>query len=91
MEVINNNNGTFSVIREILLTTEEISTLKRIVDRNYWEFRGNGRTGMCRENIHKESVCRRLEELGFLDDGDGMAWHLTFYPTELGKKIVSLI
>lgn len=91
MKVINNNNGTFSLIKEIILTQEEIDTLNRIIIRGYWQFRNTGDSDYCREGINRESVCRSLESYGLLDDGDGMAWHLTFYPTELGKELIKTI
>jgi hypothetical protein len=92
MKVINNNNGTFSLIREITLTQEDIDTLARIIIRGYWEFRGRSDDSeYCREGINRESVCRLLESYGLLDDGDGMAWHLTFYPTDLGKELIMSI
>jgi hypothetical protein len=90
MKVINNNDGTFSIIKEVRLTQEDVETLARIVVRGYWEFR-DGNSDFCREGINRESVCLFLLENGLLDNGDGMAWHTTYYPTELGKDLLMTI
>lgn len=90
MKVINNNDGSFSIIKEVRLTQEDIETLARIVIRGYWQFRDND-SDFCREGINKESVCRVLESYELLDSGNGMDWHLTFYPTNLGKELLMTI
>jgi hypothetical protein len=83
MKVVNNNNGTFTITKEIKLSEEQMNTLKTIVDQGYGEIR--------RSSPLKQDICYELEAGGFVDDGDGMAWNLTFYPTELGKQIISSI
>ena len=83
MKVINNNNGTFTIITEVRLSEEQMNTLKMIVDNGYGEIR--------RSSPLNQDICFELEAGGFVDCGDGMAWNLTFYPTELGKQIISLL
>ena len=81
MKVVNNNNGTFIITKEIKLSEEHIETLKTIVSRGYGEIR--------RSSNLNEDICLTLEGYDLVAGGDGMEWYSTFYPTELGKQIIS--
>jgi len=89
MKVINNNDGTFTLVKEITLTKEHIDNLSKVVENGYAEFRDINESEYSRDGIFKESICWELSELGLLDTGDGMDWHYTLYPTELGGLIIS--
>lgn len=81
MKVVNNNNGTFTITKEIKLSEEHIETLKTIVEKGYGEIR--------RTSNLNEDICLTLEGYDLLEGGNGMEWYSTFYPTELGKQIIS--
>jgi hypothetical protein len=89
MKLQKNDDGTFSMIREFILEPKEMETLETIKNNGgWWEFRDYGTQDLCRKGILSASVCDNLSQFGLLDNGDGMAWHQTYYITELGKDLV---
>jgi hypothetical protein len=90
MKVINNNDGTFTLVKEIALTEEHIDNLSKAIIDGYAEFRDFDRKEYSRDGKFKLSICMELNNLGLLED-DENAWHFTLVPTILGKQIISSI
>ena len=91
MKVIYKTDGTATIIEEHELTTEQVETMLTLSEIGCWEFRDYGEKDLCRAGKLKASVCDSLMSLGLLDHGDEMAWHITFYITEKGKKFIKCL
>lgn len=88
MKVINNNDGTFTLVKEKALTEEHIDNLSKAIIDGYAEFRDTNKSEYSRDGKFKLSICMELYNLGLLEDEEN-AWHFTLVPTILGKQIIS--
>lgn len=82
------NTGNSTIFLAVELDKEEQEHLIKIVEKGWWEFRDSGKSDFCRDGILKESVCRKLIEVGLLESDDE-SWHITYNITKLGKVVAN--
>lgn len=90
MKVINNLDGTVTLVTEIVLSPEQINMLKLVDSDGYAEFRDFGETEFSRDGRFNEEICMELCSLGLLESDDD-SWHFTLLVSNKGKEVISKI